>query len=476
MFELDKGIALNLELSADGFHRVCQHAAFKKRATASQTRQSTYFDTKDFRLRDNGLSIRILRAGDHWLQIVRLDAAGRGGVVNPIETEGTVAAPKPNISAIPDKMIRKHVRRARGKAPLLLLFDYVAQRTTHRLKLDGGTEIDIELEKGVVRGLKGTREHCSVQLKLSCGHPRALLTLSEGLLAQDVFEIAPFSPADWGYELAGLTPRFIVPRKAYTPVLPPKYSASEALRQIADEVTGQILHNWAAVLQSDDPEGTHQMRIGLRRSRCALQAARIVVDNDVLREILRLTRDLARQLGKLRDADVIVADIDDPAAAMRNDNPDVALLKTALTHNQVDRRADVRSLLRNNDWSSLKLRLAVLPASIEFVAREKNSSVAESTAIAMAQKALRSLWRKVAKSGRKLAQLSIAERHDLRKDIKNLRYTIELFATLFRAKDVDRFVRKLQRLQDTFGYLNDVALAEKLTLTTQCDTSKIPDV
>ena len=46
--------------------------------------------------------------------------------------------------------------------------------------------------------------------------------------------------------------------------------------------------------------------------------------------------------------------------------------------------------------------------------------------------------------------------------LKTLRYTGEYFGSLYRPADVKPFVRQLKKLQDVFGYVNDVATAGQL--------------
>lgn len=50
----------------------------------------------------------------------------------------------------------------------------------------------------------------------------------------------------------------------------------------------------------------------------------------------------------------------------------------------------------------------------------------------------------------------------MRKALKGLRYTSEFFGSLYQAPRVERFVKVLKRLQDVFGYLNDVSTAKAL--------------
>jgi CHAD domain-containing protein len=82
---------------------------------------------------------------------------------------------------------------------------------------------------------------------------------------------------------------------------------------------------------------------------------------------------------------------------------------------------------------------------------------------------MRRRWRKVAASGARLEHLSIEERHAMRKALKQLRYTAEFFASLYPARATRRFIKEVRALQEVFGYLNDVAAAERLTAI--CNTA-----
>ena len=50
----------------------------------------------------------------------------------------------------------------------------------------------------------------------------------------------------------------------------------------------------------------------------------------------------------------------------------------------------------------------------------------------------------------------------MRKSLKKLRYTAEFLAPLYPKNKVEPFVRRLKKLQDVFGYVNDVRMAAEL--------------
>ena len=77
--------------------------------------------------------------------------------------------------------------------------------------------------------------------------------------------------------------------------------------------------------------------------------------------------------------------------------------------------------------------------------------------VELAGKALNKRWKKVGKRARGLATLDAEQRHELRKELKTLRYAVEFFSSLYPAKHVDPFLKRLKKLQTVFGDLNDAA-------------------
>ena len=50
----------------------------------------------------------------------------------------------------------------------------------------------------------------------------------------------------------------------------------------------------------------------------------------------------------------------------------------------------------------------------------------------------------------------------MRKALKGFRYAVEFFASLYDGRKVGRFIKDLKKLQDVFGYVNDMATARPL--------------
>ena len=50
----------------------------------------------------------------------------------------------------------------------------------------------------------------------------------------------------------------------------------------------------------------------------------------------------------------------------------------------------------------------------------------------------------------------------MRKSLKKLRYSVEFLQSLYRPKATKRFLRRLKKLQDALGEINDAAMATRL--------------
>ena len=70
--------------------------------------------------------------------------------------------------------------------------------------------------------------------------------------------------------------------------------------------------------------------------------------------------------------------------------------------------------------------------------------------------------RSVERRSKDLANQSPSDRHELRIALKKMRYTAELFTSLYPTGSVAVFTQRLKRLQDGLGAANDVHIGESL--------------
>ena len=454
-----KELELKLELTPEELQRVGAHPALDDLTVGkpvTRVLRSIYFDTPDHRLRARGISLRLRAIGDQWVQTVKGGKGVKNGVSNPDELEAVVARPEPDLAAIDDVKVRRAIERVARRSALEPQFETIVTRTTRQLHSEKG-DLELALDEGVVRTGAAEGKLCEAELELKAGSPECLLETAAALFSAEPIRLADATKADRGYELAlGRSDRSLVPHKAHNPALNGAETCGEALAMFVASAADQIVTNRTAVLETDDPEAAHQLRVGLRRLRSSLRAFRPIEASAATRGLQSHARALGQSIGDLRNADIFIEGIHAPVAATRKGEPGFAELREALLAHRTAVRAKARKALTSEQWSKLQLYLALWPQTVK-----DNPRLAASVR-SFADEALGRSWKKIARRGARLESLSPEERHEMRKALKGFRYAVEFFASLYDGRKVGRFIKDLKKLQDVFGYVNDVTTAQAL--------------
>ena len=415
--------------------------------------RTIYFDTPEHDLHAACISLRLRRQDGGWQQTVKVDQHVEGGLSNPIELQTYVEEERPDITKIADKKVRRAVQKTLSGTSLRPVFETVVQRTTRNIKVQD-SEIEFAIDNGEVRAGNERQDLREAELELKAGSAEGLLLTAEKLLAGHELKLSSRSKAERGYRLVlGKKDNSTEPEKARPACVSRKDSSRKALSSMLESAVRQVQVNRRAVLESDDPEAAHQLRIGLRRLRSALWALRPFVDRSSLRAFEQSARDIGRHVGKLRDTDVLISGVHAPAEAAVADKAGFAELHQALMRNREAERDDVRRVLSGSQWSKLQFYLTLWPRTLVDI-DGANKSITKH-----ARNVLAKAWKKPAKLGRHLDSLDSAQRHEMRKALKKLRYQAEFMAPLFDERDGKQFIRQLKALQDVFGYVNDVRIA-----------------
>ncbi len=241
-------------------------------------------------------------------------------------------------------------------------------------------------------------------------------------------------------------------------------TADQAMAAIFTSGFDQWRANQAAAIDGRDPEGVHQMRVGLRRLRSALSIFKRLIPKSQLAWLQPGAKKTASTLGPARDWDVFLSDLLIPIIQVRPDD-------TAL--DSLRRGAEAR---RTAAYGKLRKDLAAAPYE-RFLLRvdrwleakawrseqtEKQATLSATPIATFASELLTERRAKALALGADFARLPAEDRHILRIAMKKLRYAVEFFAMLFERKAVKPFVGSLKALQDDLGHLNDVAVAESL--------------
>ncbi|MEM7684935.1 MAG: CHAD domain-containing protein, partial [Pseudomonadota bacterium] len=224
--------------------------------------------------------------------------------------------------------------------------------------------------------------------------------------------------------------------------------------------------NIALLLDSDDINGPHQTRVALRRLRSAMSAFRTALGRGALEPMAQKAQVLGGEAGRIRDLDVLADEIVAREAELHPDEPGFQRLTDAIHVRRDVVREDVRRTLLASDLSGFALDMAGFIASRAWVngADHGQTERLAQPLMPYARKVLDKRWKSVAAWGARIYELTIDERHEMRKDVKKLRYLVDAFKSLLDPERVAGFNRYVKLLQKAFGALNDSAMAEILLL------------
>ncbi|KVN02272.1 CYTH and CHAD domain-containing protein [Burkholderia diffusa] len=457
---------LKLRISAKDLDRL-RHApllAQGERAGASQQLTSTYFDTPALAFHRCGASLRVRAAGDDRIQTLKLEGAAQAGLFDRDEFETPVDGDVPDLEPLhahlpEDSDCGRLVRDAATAGQLKPVFVTRIRRSVFPLHLPSGDELEVALDKGTVDAEPGSVPIAAVELELKHGEPESLYGVARALLDVVPLRIDRESKADLGYGL--LVGEHHAAVKAQPVRLKKRDSIEDAFRRIASNCLDQVNANERGVASGHDPSCVHQMRVGLRRLRSALDLFEKVIPaipglDDELRWI-------ASELGAARDWEVLAGSTLDQAGA--NGHPDeVRSVRDACEQIAVRNRQRAADAVESVRYTRLALQLA------SWVSRQgwrDGMSDAQREAIGrpatrFAADVLRRRHRKLTKRGKGLADLDDHRRHRARIAAKKVRYATEFFASLCSKRAVKSYVGALTALQDDLGWRNDAVVADKL--------------
>ena len=453
----NREVELKLELPAQDFQRLRKSPLIGAFAdgTAHKTLRSIYFDSPEHGLQKEGISLRLRNdGGTTWLQTLKTDAELNGGLSSAAEFEAELETCEPDPERIDDKDLKRKIKKALEETGLRPVFETIVDRTTHVLRKEN-CAFELALDKGRVEANAKKRELREVELELLSGSLQDLMDIAKELFADLRVRPSAFNKAERGYRLLRQEPEVVEPMFARAVELRHGDSARDAFVKIFQSAAEQIVANQRVVLETGAVEGVHQLRVGLTRLRSALRALKPYDSASWIGELESDAQSLARTVGHLRDADVLIADIYTPVAAEANDVPGLAGLLEALKAHREATHKEIVETLAKKPWPRLLLTMTLGPRLIQ-TGGELDEPIETAAGEIMERR-----WKKVAKFGARLDSLDLEERHSMRKALKRLRYNSEFFRSLY-DRAAQRFIKRLKTMQLLFGSINDMAMAQRL--------------
>lgn len=421
--------------------------------------KSTYFDTPDTELADAGINLRIREMGRRKLQTLKIGSGWQAGITERIEIEGWVSGEEPTLDLIHAPEIRDLLIRDGVWDRLQPAFVTDFRRTSRLVRYAGrfgDALISADLDIGEIRSGARKTAICELELELKDGSPTALFELACAINDDVPVRIEYRGKAARAGELQ--IPKEPKPVKGRRPPLVQGSRINESAVAILKACQTQIAANEFPILESMAPEGPHQMRVAVRRLRAALGMFRAFGDSELTQSVREEGKWLASSLGQAREWDVYIADLHDPVeTALGVDIPALKELRALAQVRQEAGYRDARAAVASPRFTSFQLQLGLL---IETLKNSQSKGAFDHLARSeeFAASKLEKRYRKVRKMGRTALQGNTAAKHELRLEMKKMRYASEFFASLFEPRKAKIFSKSAARLQDLLGYANDYAV------------------
>lgn len=351
---------------------------------------------------------------------------------------------------------------AAGASPESSALRLVSERRRGRWADDSGVVVEMTLDDVIAYGGGGEPPRRYVELRLAAPDWETLAARTAALHA--LFAAAR--------ELSGAWPAFVQltsvidracagepaadgPVKAQLVDLTGIRTQRAALFALSGDITAQWLGNEGGVLDRDDPEFVHQMRVALRRLRTLMRFFPLFADRqwrDTLGVDLRW---LAALLGTVRDWDVFSTESLPALIAADGGGADWNGTLDAARAQSMAARVELRHALHSARYARLTLGwlewlsvLALPPAEAGDAPSLRRH----------ATKRVRRLFGHLYASP-SLTSLDTAARHQVRIDAKRLRYALEFFASLASRRTRNETIKTLARVQSVLGESNDTMVA-----------------
>src|SRR5262245_25611983 len=428
--------------------------------------RSIYLDTPEHALKSAGMALRLRRDGRRWMQSVETNAALQGGLSQADELEIPAPGGRPRLMAIPEPAIREEVVRHINGSTLQTVCETVIKRTAREVALGDGTRAELAVDEGEIHANGRSAQWHEAEIGLIEGRPSGLFDIAQALFPDGGLRFSRISKAERGYLLAesGEIEPPVTPRNAESIALDPAQTAEQAARDIVRECFDQVAANVVAVQKLDDPEGPHQLRVALRRLRSAFSLFAPVLQSPELTRLNHEARWIGQGVGRLRDLDVVANDIVRREADTHPEEQELVRVADALGRKASERRQHLRECLAGTRVQAFLIGLARFVETRGWlVAQDFGQTERLAAPVSeLAEGALSKRWKKVGKCARGLETLNADERHELRKELKKLRYAVEFLSPLFPPKRVEPFAKRLRKLQTVFGELNDAATVKAM--------------
>jgi CHAD domain-containing protein len=249
-----------------------------------------------------------------------------------------------------------------------------------------------------------------------------------------------------------------------------------AIIPIVEASASQFELAWKNILEADFVEGAHKFRVACRKLRVLLHALRRCDASGHLQKVRQSLGRASRLVGGLRDLDVlsgeIVAPLSGPASPAG-----IGDLKQQIVAWRDEKRVKVCAELQSVESDTLRRDCSELGGHLRGLVVRNGRRAGRGEKASLRKFARRDLlkrWHAFATLAQTVDAAPLHDLHESRKLLKSLRYATSHFATCFPEEHLAAFQKRAAKLQDAFGYINDVEQARSMFERLSKDTEPGP--
>jgi CHAD domain-containing protein/uncharacterized protein YjbK len=511
--EVKYRVASTAELNE--LRRIASLAGFPLTPAGVEEQQNIYYDTPGGELRRQEYALRVRTLGERQILTLKRDRSGSDGLHVREELESDLGAegltagwPAGELGAKLDELL--------GTGPdLTALFTITTMREKllvgpldrpiAELALDtcvlnagghtqGFFELEIELldaqaEQALHAMAAELRERWQLEPEARSKYKRGLALLAEPApdadassngVSEHLAELATQHAADpadaLNEQLAELAREhssedglLVVPAKKAGKKrkqelkVSPEDEVAEAARKLLAQQMRKLRKYEKLARQNDDPEGVHQMRVVTRRMRALLAATRGMFKAKALAPFAPMLRELARDLGAVRDRDVFLEHLAAYAAGQSDEaRADLDALEGRLRAEQSKAHACLIKLLDSKKFAKAEDALEAFVERPGYGLVPHEARAYEVPAVQVrhrAGSAILSRYEELRAYEAALPAEHVETLHRMRIAGKRLRYTLELFEELLDSARYREVRGRLMELQDHLGLLQDAEVS-----------------
>ncbi|MDP2448194.1 MAG: CHAD domain-containing protein [Polaromonas sp.] len=433
-------------------------AALRRGMTRTQRLRARYFDTADRALAAQGVVLRLRKEGRHWVQTAKAPGSRPLERLEHNVVLGSQTAPLPDLSRHDGTPVGERLRQALQHQPdaaspdLTLVYQTDMVRLTRIVRARGAL-VELALDQGHITAGDRTLPVRELELELKQGQAAGAVALATTWCLRHGLWLSSVSKSLKGQRLA-LGQDFGAAVGAETPRFPRPASGREVAAAVVATCLNQVLANASDVAAGcSAEEHIHQLRVGLRRLRTALQQLEALAggwgdQGDAWKASLAR---VFRALGQHRDRDYLLGKLQGQIEAAGGPPLDWQETLGALP----SAAESVRS-------PAFQQALLGLIGFVHAVPDEGKSAPDDTSATSpkkFLRKRLAKLHKQVLAQGRQFTALPEAEQHALRKRLKRLRYLAEFAQPLFARRKAAAYLAALKPLQDALGIYHDEVAA-----------------